>query len=131
LATTEIGLSDPPIIAPEVSNGEEGPKSRMKPVFFDELCHVTVVPTFTQKVEFDFEFGMPGVTVAEVPPLRFRSTTHGFELEPQRFEAVQMLAGFVSAQTYLLEPLFRALATRKLARDSDSRSPLKPKASLD
>ena len=26
-----------------VSNGEESPKSRTKPVFFDVLCHVTVV----------------------------------------------------------------------------------------
>jgi hypothetical protein len=106
LATTDIGLSDPPIIAPGVSKGEEGPKSRMKPVFFAELCHVTVVPVFTQKGVFDFEFGMAGVTVAEVPPLRFRSTTHGFEGDPQRFEAVQILAGFVSEQTYLLERLF-------------------------
>ncbi|MGC2278678.1 MAG: hypothetical protein WA603_01595, partial [Candidatus Acidiferrales bacterium] len=80
----------------------------MKPVFFDELCHLTVVPTFTQKGAFDFEFGVPGVTVAEVPPLRFRSTTHRFESDPQRFDALQILSGFVSVQTYLLEPLFRA-----------------------
>ncbi len=103
----------------------------MKPVFFAGLCQVTVVPTFTQKGAFDFEFGIAGVTVAEVPPLRFRSTTHGFELDPQRFEAVQILAGFVSAQTYLLERLFCTLATSKLASDSDNRSPLKHRTSLD
>src|ERR1700751_3207435 len=126
-----MGLSDPPIIAPGVSKGEEGPKSRMKPVFFAELSHVTVVPVFTQKGAFDFEFGMDGVTVAEVPPLRFRSTTQGSEADPQRFEAVQILAGFVSEQTYLLERLFCALATKKLASDSDNRSTLNHKTSRD
>ena len=74
----------------------------MKPVFFVELCHVTVVPTFTQKGVFDFEFGIAGVTVAEVPPLRFRSTTHGSESDPQRFEALQILAGFVSPADVLV-----------------------------
>jgi hypothetical protein len=131
LATTEIGLSDPPMIAPGVSKGEEGPKSRMKPVLFAELCHVTVVPTFTQKGAFDFEFGITGVTVAEVPPLRFRSTTHGAELDPQRLEAVQILVGFVSVQAYLLERLFCASATKKLASDSDNRSAPNHKTSLD
>src|SRR5271170_7801899 len=106
-----------------MSNGEEGPKSTMKPVFFAELCQVTVVPTFTQKGAFDFEFGITGVTVAELPPLRFRSTTHGSELEPQRFEAEQILAGFVSEQTYLLGPLFCACATRTLVSHSDIRRP--------
>jgi hypothetical protein len=89
-----------------VSKGEEGPKSTIKPVFFAEVCQVTVVPTFTQKAVFAFASGMPGVTVAEVPPLRFRSTTHGFEVDPQRVAALQVLAGFVSEQTYLLERLF-------------------------
>ncbi|MGA8307997.1 MAG: hypothetical protein WB723_20140, partial [Candidatus Acidiferrales bacterium] len=103
----------------------------MKPVLFAELCQVTVVPAFTQKGAFDFEFGMAGVTVAEVPPLRFRSTTHGAELDPQRLEAVQILVGFVSVQAYLLARLFCALATTKLASESDNRSPVKYKAGLD
>jgi hypothetical protein len=103
----------------------------MKPVFFAELCQVTVVPTFTQKGAFDFEFGVAGVTVAEVPPLRFRSTRHGFDSDPQRFETAQMLAGFVSVQTYLLERLSCAPATRKLASDSDNRSPLEHRTNLD
>jgi hypothetical protein len=83
----------------------------MKPVFFAEVCHVTVVPTFTQNGVFAFAFVMPGVTEAEVPPLRLRSTTHGSELDPQRFEALQILAGFGSEQAYLLARLFCPLAT--------------------
>jgi hypothetical protein len=103
----------------------------MKPVFFAELCHVTVVPVLTQKGAFDFEFGMEGVTVAAVPPLRFRSTTHGFAVDPQRFDGVQMLAGFVSEQTNLLECLFCALATKKLATDNDNKNPQTHRPSLD
>jgi hypothetical protein len=109
-----------------------GPKSRIKPVFLAELRHVTVVPTFTQNGVFAFAFVIPGVTVAEVPPLRFRSTTQGSESDPQRFEALQMLAGLDSEQTYLLSRLFCALATRmKLAIDSDNKSPQKNEASLN
>jgi len=85
-----------------VSNGEEEPKSRTKPVFLEELCHVTVVPAFTQNGAFALAFGMPGVEVAEVLPRRLTSTTQGEEADPQVVAAVHMLPGFVSEQMYLL-----------------------------
>jgi hypothetical protein len=103
LATTEIGRSAPPMIVPSgTSNGEEGPKSRTKPVFLDELCQVTVVPTFTQNDMFPFAFGMSGVADAELPPLRFTPTEHALVGDPQVVLALHMLPGFDSEHTYLL-----------------------------
>jgi len=84
------------------SNGEEGPKSRTKPVFLDALCQVTVVPTFTQNDMFPFPFGMSGVADAELPPLRFTPTEQALVGEPQVVLALHMLPGFDSEQTYLL-----------------------------
>jgi hypothetical protein len=84
--------------APE-SNGEEEPKSRTNPVFFDVLLKVIVVPTFTQKGVLDLASAMLGVAEAEVPPpLRLMSTSHGVVGEPQVFAAVQILAGFAAEQ---------------------------------
>jgi len=103
LATTDIGRSAPPMIAPSGgSNGEEVPKSRTKPVFLDELCQVTVVPTFTQNDMFCLAFGMFGVADAELPPLRFTSTEQALVVDPQVVLALHMLPGFDSEQTYLL-----------------------------
>jgi hypothetical protein len=103
LATTEMGRSAPPMIAPSgVSNGEEGPKSRTKPVFLDELCQATVVPTFTQNDAFPLAFGMLGVADAELPPLRFTSTWQALVVDPQLVRALHMLPGFDSEQTYFL-----------------------------
>ncbi len=90
------------MIAPSgVSNGEESPKSRTKPVFFDVLCHVTVVPTFTQNGAFGFAPGMLGVTEAE-SLVRLTSAIHAVELDPHRVLALHMLPGLVSEQRYLL-----------------------------
>src|SRR5580700_7285031 len=100
---TAIGRSAPPMIAPSgVSNGEDGPKSRTKPVFLDELCQVTVVPTLTQNDAPSFAFGVFGVADAELLPLRFTSTLQALVLDPQVVAALQMLAGFDSEQTYFL-----------------------------
>jgi hypothetical protein len=102
------------MIAPSgVSNGEEGPKSKTKPVFLDALCQVTVVPTFTQNDAFPFAFGMLGVADAELPPLRFTSTLQALVVEPQVVLALHMLPGFDSEQTYLL--LFLLSAFNPLA----------------
>jgi hypothetical protein len=91
------------MIAPSgVSNGEEGPKSRTKPVFLDKLCQITVVPTFTQNDAFPLAFGMLGVADAELPPLRFTSTLQALVVDPQVVLALHMLPGFDSEQTYLL-----------------------------
>jgi hypothetical protein len=96
------------------SNGEEGPKSRTKPVFLDELCQVTVVPTFTQNDMFPLAFGMLGVADAELPPLRFTSTLQALVVDPQVVLALHMLPGFDSEQTYLLA-LFLLSAFNPLA----------------
>jgi hypothetical protein len=69
-----------------VSNGEEGPKSRTKPVFLDKLCHVTVVPTFAQNGTFPLAFGTSGEDVADALPLRLIFTTQGEEADPQVVE---------------------------------------------
>src|SRR5271154_1960814 len=91
------------MIAPSgVSNGEEGPKSRTKPVFLEELCQVTVVPTFTQNDMFPLALGMSGVADAEVPPLRFTPTEQALVVEPQVVLALHRLPGLDSEQTYLL-----------------------------
>jgi hypothetical protein len=71
-------------------------------VFLDELCQVTVVPTFTQNGALPLASGMLGVAVAKLLPLRFTFTTQGVELEPQAVLALHMLPGFDSEQTYLL-----------------------------
>jgi hypothetical protein len=62
---------------------------------------VTVVPTFTQKSEFPFAFGMPGVEDAE-SAVRFTSTVQGEEADPHVLLAVHSCAGFASEQAYLL-----------------------------
>jgi len=53
----------------------------MKPVFFELLCQVIVVPTVTQKGAFPFASAILGVAEAEVP-VRLTFTTHGTELDP-------------------------------------------------
>jgi hypothetical protein len=90
------------MIAPGVSNGGEGPKSRTKPVFLDELCHLTVVPIFTQKGTFGLAFVILGVAEAELPPRRLMSTVQGTELDPHVFSALHMLSGCGSEQIYFL-----------------------------
>jgi hypothetical protein len=90
------------IVPSGTSNGEEGPKSKTNPVFLDELCQVTVVPTFTQNGVFPFAFGMLGVADAELPPLRFTSTLQALVVDPQVELVLHMLPGFDSEQTYLL-----------------------------
>jgi hypothetical protein len=89
------------IVPSGTSNGEEGPKSSTNPVFLDPLCHVTVVPTFTQKGPLPLASGMFGVVDAELL-LRFTFTTQGLELEPHVVLALHMLPGFDSEQTYFL-----------------------------
>jgi hypothetical protein len=89
------------IVPSGTSNGEEGPKSSTNPVFLDPLCHVTVVPTFTQKGALPLASGMFGVVDAELL-LRFTFTTQGLELEPHVVLALHMLPGFDSEQTYFL-----------------------------
>ncbi len=100
------------MIAPSaVSNGEEAPKSRTKPVFLDELCQVTVVPTFTQNGAFALASGMLGVTEAE-SLVRLTSAMHGLELDPHVVLALHILPGFVSEHRYLSLSLRSSLAVR-------------------
>jgi len=79
-------------------------------VFLDELCQVTVVPTFTQNDMFSLAFGMFGVADAELLPLRFTSTLQALVLDPQVVAALHMLPGFDSEQTYFLWSPFNPLA---------------------
>jgi hypothetical protein len=90
------------IVPSGTSNGEEGPKSSTKPVFLDPLCHVTVVPTFTQNGALPFASGISGVADAELLPLRFTFTAQGLELDPHVVLALHMLPGFDSEQRYFL-----------------------------
>jgi hypothetical protein len=83
------------------SNGEVGPKSKTKPVFFDELLNVTVVPAFTQKGLFDLAFGISGVTEAALAD-RLTSTVQGVDADPHVVAALHIVSGFVSEQTYFL-----------------------------
>src|SRR5271169_3395810 len=98
------------IVPSGTSNGEEGPKSSTKPVFLDPLCHVTVVPTFTQKGALPFASGISGVADAKLLPLRFTSTTQGLELDPHVVLALHMLPGLDSEQAYFLLSPFGPLA---------------------
>src|SRR5215469_968816 len=99
------------MIAPSgVSNGEEVPKSRTKPVFLAELCHVTVVPTVTQNGALALAPEMLGVTEAE-SLVRLTSAMQEADLEPHVVLALHILAGFVSEQTSL-SPLRSSLAAR-------------------
>jgi len=86
-------------------NGESGPKSTTKPVFFDGLRHATVVPSFTQKGMFAFAFGILGVTEAS-EAVRLISTVQEVEAEPQVFSAVQIVYGCGSEQRYFSLPRF-------------------------
>jgi len=100
------------MIAPSgVSNGEAAPKSRTKPVFLDELCQVTVVPSFTQNGAFALASAMLGVTEVE-SLVRLTSAIQGVELDPHVVLALHMLPGFVSEQTYLSLSPRSSLAVR-------------------
>jgi hypothetical protein len=100
-ATTETERSEPPMMAPDGSNGDEGPTSTTKPLSFSVLFQVTFVPTFTQKREFPLAFGMLGVADAE-SDVRFTSTVQGVEADPHVLAAVHCCTGFASMQAYLL-----------------------------
>ena len=89
------------MMAPAGSNGDAGPTSTTKPLSFSVLFHVTVVPTFTQKGELPFAFGMLGVLEAE-SAVRFTSTVQGVEADPHVVAAVHRCAAVGSEQAYLL-----------------------------
>jgi hypothetical protein len=61
------------------------------------LFHWTVVPAFTQKSEFPLAFGMEGVDEAALA-VRFTSTSHGVDAEPQVLAATHSSSGFASVQ---------------------------------
>jgi hypothetical protein len=87
-------------MAPFGSKGELGPKSTTKPMFFMVLFHCTEVPALMQKRELLFALAMLGVDEAAFA-VRFTSTAHGVDAEPQVFAALHICAGFASAQAYL------------------------------
>jgi hypothetical protein len=70
-----------------------------KPTFLLELFHSTDVPAFRQKSELPFAFGMLGVAEAALA-VRFTSTLHGLEAEPQVLAAVHSCAGFGCVHTF-------------------------------
>jgi hypothetical protein len=81
-----------------------------KPVFFDELSHVTVVPTFTQKIAFALAPGMFGVADAQLLPFRLISIRQGLELDPQVLAALHIACAFASVQAYDWLPRCRSFA---------------------
>src|SRR4029077_15149678 len=85
-----------------------------KPVFLELLINVTVVPTLMQKALLDLASGMPGVAVAELPPLRLMLMEQGEEAEPHVLAAAQILAGLEVEQTSPLIFFFVSLPTTKL-----------------
>jgi hypothetical protein len=113
------------MIAPGVSNGEAGPKSMTKPVFFEELSHVTVVPTFTQKIALALAPGIFGVADAQLLPLRLISIRQGSELDPHVLAALHIPCAFDSVQPYDLLPRCRSLAPMQFAtkRSENKRTP--------
>jgi hypothetical protein len=89
------------MMAPPGSNGDVGPGSTTKPIFFAVLFQVTVVPADTQKSALLLAAG--ALEVEEAPlEVRFTSTTHGVEADPHVLPALQACAGFGSEQAYLL-----------------------------
>jgi hypothetical protein len=73
----------------------------MKPMFLPVLFRVICVPTATQKSALLLASWVLGV---EEGPLavRFTSTTHGVEADPQVLRALHDCAGFGSEHAYLL-----------------------------
>src|SRR5271165_3718712 len=109
-ATTVMGRSEPPMIVPEGSKGDDAPKSTMMPVFFPSPCQVTLVPALMQSTDSFGKFGRLGVTDASVPPpTRLISSTQGVLLVPQVFAAVQSCSGCGLLQIVFL--VFLSLAT--------------------
>src|SRR5208283_332969 len=100
LATTVLARSEPPMIAPAGSNGEVSLGSTTNPTFLLVLFQMTVVPTFTQKVELPLAPGMLGVAEAE-SAVRFTSTTQGVVADPQVLAGVHIEAGLGSEHAYL------------------------------
>ena len=89
------------MMAPAGSNGDAGPTSTTKPLSFSVLIQFTFVPTFTQKSELPFAFGMLGVTDAE-SARPFHVYAAGIGSRSARVSAVHNCAGFTSMQAYLL-----------------------------
>ena len=95
--------------------GEDRPKSKTKPVFFDPLFQLTAVPAVTQKGAFPFAFGVLGVAEAS-EAVRLISTVHGVEADPHVFSAVHMDCGLGSEQRYFSGPRICSCATVKKER---------------
>src|ERR1700729_3009559 len=95
-----MGRSEPPMIGPAGVKGVPLPTSTTKPTFFLVLFHCTVVPAFTQKSELPLAPGMLGVAEAAYA-VRWTSTEHGAEAEPQVLAALHSCAGFASEHAYL------------------------------
>src|SRR5580658_319886 len=82
------------MIVPDGSNGDESPKSTIKPVFLPAPCHVTLAPVLMQTAPSFGKFATFGVTDASLPPsTRLTSRTQGAPFAPQVFAAVQSCSG--------------------------------------
>jgi len=111
------------VIAVPESNGEEVPKSKTKPVFFDVLLNVIVVPAFKQNGAFSLAPGIFGVADAESPPLRLMSTSQGDAAEPHVFAALQMLSGVDVEHTSFLGFFFSFPPGKAVKRTGMIRTP--------
>jgi hypothetical protein len=88
-------------MAPPGSNGDVEPGPTTKPMFLPVLFQVTVVPAVTQKNALLLASWVLGVEEAPLA-VRFTSTTHGVEADPQVLLAFHSCAAFGSEHAYLL-----------------------------
>jgi hypothetical protein len=73
----------------------------MKPIFLPVLFQVICVPTATQKIALFLASWVLGVEEAPLA-VRFTSTMHGVEADPQVLRALHNCTGFGSEHAYLL-----------------------------
>jgi hypothetical protein len=113
------------MMAPAGSKGDVVPGSTTKPIFLLVLFQITVVPAFTQKSALLLAFSV--LAVEEAPSaVRFTSTSHGVEADPQVLLALQSCVGFGSEHAFLL--LFDCAVALLASKASGSASNVHVKA---
>jgi hypothetical protein len=102
----------------------------MKPVSFEELEKMTVVPVLMQKALLDFPPAIAGVALADDPELRRMSMEQGEAAEPQVLSAEQMLAGFEAEQTSFLIFFLASLPVTQKLRSNGKTNREETRASM-
>ena len=110
LAKSVTERSEPPIAEPGGSKGEVVPKSITNPVSFDKLCHVTLVPAFTQKGALALGLAILATAAAE-SDARLTSTVQGVGTDPHVVLSLHMLSGWGAEHTLWWRPCRFSWAT--------------------